>query len=111
MPGEDASKIEALYLRTFSRKATAAETKNWTAFVNAPREVFVETNAPQNPMQRRQQAQALKPGGKAKKMSGGPDVFNALNQRGRSLGATPKLQAYEDMFWALLNSSEFTFNH
>jgi hypothetical protein len=24
---------------------------------------------------------------------------------------TPKQQAYEDMFWALLNSSEFLFNH
>ena len=112
MPGEDASKIEALYLRTFSRKPTATETKNWTEFVNAPREVFADTSAPLTPMQRRQQAQAMKPGAnKGKKMSGGPDVFNALNQRGRSLGATPKLQAYEDMFWALLNSSEFTFNH
>ena len=26
-------------------------------------------------------------------------------------GKDPKKQAYEDLFWALLNCSEFVFNH
>lgn len=31
--------------------------------------------------------------------------------RNRAVPPTAKQQAYEDLFWALLNSSEFAFNH
>jgi hypothetical protein len=41
---------------------------------------------------------------------GGGDPFKALS--GRPVrDRTPRVQAYEDLFWALLNSSEFSFNH
>jgi hypothetical protein len=64
-PADDALKIEALYLRTLSRKPQPAETQRWVAYVNAPR---AEPNL-------------------------------------------SKQQAYEDLFWALLNSSEMAFQH
>ena len=41
-PADDALKIEALYLRTLSRKPTPAETARWVAYVDAPREVVAE---------------------------------------------------------------------
>jgi hypothetical protein len=110
MPGEDAQKIESLYLRTVSRKPTAAELRKWTTYVTAPREVILDDSAPQPPPTRRQAQQMLKPKQGKKNMSGGPDVLARLGAR-NATSQTPQQQAYEDVFWALLNSSEFMFNH
>lgn len=106
MPGGDEKKIEALYLRTVSRKPTPAEQKRWTAFVNAPRDVILDTGGSPT-LQERGQI------GRSVRRIGGRDPFARIGNR-LSLNAaraTPKQQAYEDLFWALLNSSEFMFNH
>lgn len=101
-PGSDAEKIEALYLRALSRKPTAAETRQWVAFVNAPRDAII-TDSPttQEPIRAR---------GKQVRRAGGVDPFGRMGRRLVSGEQTPKQQAYEDLFWALLNSSEFMFN-
>jgi hypothetical protein len=101
-PADDALKIEALYLRTLSRRPTAAETRRWVAYVNAPRDVVVETRA---------QTPKL---GRHDKRSPEKNPLGALDRAARKLEAPPataRQQAYEDVFWALLNSSEFIFQH
>lgn len=110
MPGDDAQKIEALYLRTLSRKPTATEVQKWNAFLTAPREIVTDTSTV-TPMNRRELARMTKPAKGKRGMSGGPDPFARLNTGMRFASSTPKSQAYEDLFWALLNSSEFMFNH
>ena len=115
MPGGDEARIESLYLRTVSRKPTPAETARWTAFLNAPREAVIEQpSAGPQQLSRREQRQAARPKqGKKPGAGGGADPFNRLGAgpRARSAGSSPREQAYEDLFWALLNSSEFMFNH
>ncbi len=115
MPGGDAQKIEALYLRTLSRKPTAKELTHWVAFVNAPREV-VESPGTQQPgplraRLRQRMGMLAQMGKKGMRRGGGPDPFARIDNRFQLAAQTPKLQAYEDLFWALLNSSEFLFNH
>lgn len=111
--GDDAQKIEAMYLRTVSRKPTTKELAKWQEFVNAPREV-VQTRGPEAPAMRARGA------GKLNKAGGGADPLNRFAGRlqgrpgrigGNNSAVTPKQQAFEDIFWALLNSSEFMFNH
>jgi len=117
MPGTDAQKIEALYLRTLSRKPTATELTQWTKFVDAPREMVGGSAQPQaggglRQQRMRQNAQAAKGQGKR-----GPQANTGFNPLARAANKidpafkTGKGQAYEDLFWALLNSSEFLFNH
>jgi hypothetical protein len=108
-PGTDAQKLEALALRTLSRRPTAAELARWTAFVNAPRAVAeVETAPGPAPNLRANRAKAI-----LKQKGGGPpDPLSRLNTgRFAPSPGTARQQAYEDLFWALLNSSEFVFNH
>jgi len=114
MPGGDEAKIESLYLRTLSRKPTSSEVSRWVEFVNAPRDVVVEQGAAPPPLNPRQQRLIARPQqGKKGGQGGGADAFNRLGAgpRLRASGANPRQQAYEDLFWALLNSSEFMFNH
>lgn len=104
-PADDALKIEALYLRTLSRRPTTAETERWIDFVNAPREVVAENRA---------QARQLLKLGRHEKRSAKKNPIGALDRAARKLDPsqpTAKQQAYEDLFWALLNSSEFIFQH
>jgi hypothetical protein len=106
-PADDALKIEALYLRTLSRKPTQAETKRWVEFVNAPREVVAENKAQEK---RELMRLAREKGARNPKKN----PLGALDRATRKLDpseATAKQQAYEDLFWALLNSSEFMFQH
>ena len=88
LPGTDADKIRALYLRTLSREPSAAELARWTAFVHAPRDV-VAPGAPR----------------------GGAGLGKKLGKRLASRATTAEAQAYEDLLWALINSSELAFNH
>jgi hypothetical protein len=107
LPGGDADKIEALYLRTLSRKPTATEIKRWTAFVNAPRDIITTGTALPPRLLRGTLAQ-----NKAMRRNGGYDPLARVGNRVLTAPTlTAKQQAYEDLFWALLNSSEFLFNH
>jgi hypothetical protein len=103
-PTDDAQKIEALYLRTLSRRPTAAETRRWLEFINAPRDIVVEDKAKQ-----RELAKLARTGKGGKK-----SPLNVLDRAARRLNPddpTTTQQAYEDLFWALLNSSELIFQH
>jgi hypothetical protein len=113
---EDGDRIESLYLRSLSRNPTAEERQRWIAFVNAPREVIVTSTAPFQSAQARSGASGVQPGqnnpgGQRGQAGAGPGVGARMAARVAAARQNPKLQAYEDMFWALLNSSEFAFNH
>jgi hypothetical protein len=102
MPLSDGEKIEALFLRTVSRRPTADELKRLVEYLAAKREVVLSPAG----------------GGVARlpplrgKGAGVPDPLERLNVRyAKSYQPTPKDQAFEDLFWALLNSSEFFFQH
>lgn len=109
LPGDDAQKIESLYLRTVSRKPTATEMARWTDFVNAPRETVI-TDGPVPPAMRGRAGMKIMQGA-GKKRNNGADPLAGMRNRMGNASEGPKQQAYEDMFWTLLNSSEFMFNH
>jgi len=98
-------RIEALYLRTLGRKPSAADMKHWLAFVSAP------------PQQMGQRAQAPQPSAplafdarfRQSRNPAGGNAEVALFERQSGAGAN--VQPWEDLFWALLNCSEFQFNH
>jgi hypothetical protein len=89
-PGDDDKKIDALYLRTLSRHATAEEITKWKGFLDT---------APANAGA----ASAVTPGKN--------DPLARVDKRLSSKANTPRERAYEDIFWALLNSSEMAFQH
>ncbi len=104
--GDDAC-VEALYLRTLSRKPTMAEAAMWKHYVNEARPVAATAPLAQVPQEI---TRAKKNGKKGAPNSGYNPLAKAAGKL-RSVAATPRQQAYEDMMWALLNSSEFMFNH
>jgi len=83
--GTDAQKIEKLTLRTLGRVPTAEETAHFTKYIASPPPVGAPAAAP-------------KPG-------------DPLRRLGRRQNVDPRRAAFEDVFWALLNCSEFAFNH
>jgi hypothetical protein len=93
-----AARIEALYLRSLSRRPTAAQVARWSAFLDRPRQA-VESSGPVASARER-------------KRKGVPaDPLGRYARRVPSRATTAEQQAYEDLFWALVNSSEFVFNH
>jgi hypothetical protein len=98
--GSDAATIEALYLRTLSRRPTADELAHWVGYVNAARDVVAD-DGPSAPV----------PKGGARKAGALGERKLARAERLFPRRETPKQQAFEDVLWALLNSSEFYFNH
>lgn len=89
-PGTDAEKVDALAVRVLARHATAAEKERWAAYVNDAE----ASPGPRGPNS-----------GKPVKSS----LLRPLARRNPNV--SPKAAAYEDLLWAMLNSSEFTFNH
>jgi hypothetical protein len=115
-PDGDADKIAALYLRTVSRRPTPAESEYFVRYVNEPHPVEVDprvapgaTPSAQGPLARPRGPKGPK-GGKGGPNLAGPDPLGRLEERDART-RDPRRRAYEDVFWALLNSSEFTFNH
>jgi hypothetical protein len=118
-PGTDADKIEALYLRTVSRRPTPEESDYFVRYVNEPHAADVEPPAPggapgggAGPLARLRALKGQAQGGKKKAGPNlaGPDPLGRLELRDART-VDPKRRGFEDVFWALLNSSEFTFNH
>jgi hypothetical protein len=91
--------IDGIYWRVLARPPTPEERAEWTKYVQDA------TNpAPA----------AAKPGKPVPIRRGGNGPLERLagkNQAGGAASADPKRAAYEDVFWALLNTSEFLFNH
>jgi hypothetical protein len=92
-PGGDPEHIDALYVRTLARHATPEEVDHWVEAVN---------DADASPAPRAPPRKGGAPNGR--------DALERLGARGASR-RDPKQRAYEDLFWALLNSTEFIFNH
>ncbi len=99
LPLSDEQKITALYLRTLSRPPTAVEVKRWLAFLATPRDAARHDEPPPRDA----------PKGSAKKPQ--VDPLDRFASRDAGFHAVAHDQAWEDLFWALLNSSEFTFHH
>jgi hypothetical protein len=102
-PGDDASKVEALYLRTLTRLPAPDEVTRWTAFVNDSLSAPPPVPAPQAGGPR---AVRGKKGGKKQ-----PDPLAGLQDRAARERGSARVHAFEDVLWALLNSSEFVLNH
>jgi hypothetical protein len=94
MPGDDAPKIEELYLRTLSRLPTPEELERWLHFLQTAGDAPVLPAAD---------------GGADR--SGPPDPLRGLEARAGRRRTDGRERAYEDILWTLLNSSEFVLNH
>jgi hypothetical protein len=88
-PGDDAAKTRHIYLRTLSRPPSADEAAYWQKYLTDAQSAPIAAPLP--------------------KPKGGP--LEKLESRGAAQPKSARTQAFEDMFWALLNSSEFVFNH
>ncbi len=93
-PKSDEEKIEIIYLRTLSRPPNAAELARWKAFLNEA------ANEP-----------APKEAAQAKPLLPKEDPIARLRKRLGVVARSPKERAYEDMVWAIFNSTEFVTNH
>jgi len=116
-PGSAADKITALYVRTLTRAPSASELQYWSRYVNEPHPVEVVHDmtapAPLAPQAVAPRLPKNKKAGKAPKpgKNPGPDALARIEARDITYHPDSRRQAYADLFWALLNSSEFTFNH
>lgn len=90
-PGDDAAKIDALVLRVLSRPPTDAERTKWVSYV----QIAMKTPRATIPPPRR----------------GGPGAGPLGRLGNKAAPVDARRAAYEDVMWALLNSSEFVFNH
>lgn len=89
----DEEKIELIYLRTLSRPPREAELARWKLFLNQPQAEGAE-NA---------EAPSSKPARN--------DPVARLRKRLGVVSHSPKERAFEDMVWAIFNSTEFVTNH
>jgi hypothetical protein len=96
--------VDALYLRTLSRHPSPEERDHWVAFVRAPREAVAFQPPPKDQPKR---------GGKGNAAKNAFASERRLSRAERMVAhdETPRQQAFEDVLWALLNASEFYFNH
>ncbi len=86
---DDEAGIRRLYLSALSRPPTQAELAHWLGYVA--------------------QAKREKWSHERNRRGGGP--VGKLYRRKHLRGTGPRAEAYEDIFWALLNSDEFYFIH
>ncbi|HEX7663534.1 MAG TPA: DUF1549 and DUF1553 domain-containing protein, partial [Polyangiaceae bacterium] len=116
---DDRARVRALTLRTLSRPPTDDELAKWVKFVQTPREVAITMDQPAAaptpppaPTPGKNPVKAPKKG-QRKNAAGDPlaRVEARLEAREDKGHVDAKRQAYEDLMWAQLNSSEFNFNH
>lgn len=88
-PGSDDAKIDTLYQRTLSRSASPEERAQWRRFLDEPAPATDE----------------------APRVSSPNDPLARLDKRLASRARDARERAYEDLFWALLNSSEMAMQH
>jgi hypothetical protein len=96
--------IDAIYVRVLCRPATTAERARWQAHIDAT-VANPQVSAPSASVGVAPQG---KPGKGPKKPAQDP-LARIGSKAGPPVDA--KTQAYEDLVWTLLNSSEFLFNH
>jgi hypothetical protein len=110
MPGDDAAKIEALYVRTLSRLPMQGEVDRWTKFLDdGSRPVDVSPSPAESVALSPTHAKPSKTGkGQAVQQ---PDPLRGLQNRAGNARTSARARAYEDLLWALLNCSEFVLNH
>ncbi|MEO5725856.1 MAG: DUF1549 and DUF1553 domain-containing protein [Byssovorax sp.] len=105
LPGGDDEKIQSLYLRTLSRVPDASEIASARELLATP--AIEEEEPPSDPKLEAKANVKEKAKGKAPKVKSPGKGAAVVSGR-----AVPgKTRAYEDLFWALLNSSEFALNH
>jgi len=116
-PGSDADKVVALYVRTVTRTPSDQELEYWTRYVNEPRSPEAAGEGgrsvvpPPLPRNKVQGKAGNKTGAAKPSKPAGSDALARLELRDLSAHPDARRQAYADLFWALLNSSEFTLNH
>ena len=103
LPGDDDEKIKSLYLRTLSRQPDAGESAAAKEVLATP---AIEDEEPAVDPKVDAKTKDRKGNGRGKGVIG---AKGAKAVKGRA--AQGKKAAYEDLFWALLNSSEFALNH
>ena len=103
LAGDDDEKIRSLYLRTLSRLPDAGELAAAKEVLANPA-IETETATEEAEPAADPKVEAK---GKGKKGKGRGKGATAVKAR----AAQGKKGAYEDLFWALLNSSEFALNH
>ncbi|HLK41131.1 MAG TPA: DUF1549 and DUF1553 domain-containing protein [Polyangiaceae bacterium] len=107
MPGDDAAKLEALYVRVLSRLPTPDEISRWRQFLAAPPSGVSATVARDAGSPAARRAGSPQPLGKRLP----PDPLRGVENRAAGERVDGVARAYEDVLWALLNSSEFGLNH
>jgi hypothetical protein len=103
LPGDDDEKIKSLYLRTLSRAPDAGEI---AAAKEALANPAIEDEEPAADPKVEAKTKDRKGKGRGKGVVGAKGA-----KAGKTRAAQGKKAAYEDLFWALLNSSEFALNH
>jgi hypothetical protein len=102
LPGDDEAKIRSLYLRALSRAPDAGEIAAAKELLAAPA-IDDEEPAADPKLDPKTKGKGKKGAGRGKGA--------ALTKAAKNRATQGKARAYEDLFWALLNSSEFTLNH
>jgi hypothetical protein len=105
MQGDDGARIDELYVRCLSRRAAPDEIESWLRFLDAASDLAPPSSPTQGPPQ---DAGAKAPAAAPKEQ---PDPLRGLDRRAGRQRTSARVRAWEDMVWALLNSSEFVFNH
>jgi hypothetical protein len=104
-------RIEELYLRTLSRRPSAEELEHWRGFVASGASLSEHIEASETAST----AASASPPKVKLRVKGmaqlaDPEGLVRIRRRVRD-GASPEAAPYSDLLWALLNSSEFYFNH
>ena len=103
----DEQKVEAIYLRSLSRKPSAGELKAALAYIASATISPPPTGEPAQPDPTKKPKKGDKPLGKPGNL--GNDPTARIDPASRT--QDPRVAALEDIMWATLNSSEFVFNH